>query len=455
MENSYLQEFKLSLKLALPMMAAYLAEIGIQLTNSVMMGYLGPDALAAGALAVSTNILIFITLLGITNSSGIFIANAYGAKDIPTSIRYWQHGVYLCALISLPIMCLLAHMNTIFTLFHQNLIVITLAQDYLRGEMWGIFPGLAFWLFKDVSATVEKTSIIMMTSIIVLPINALLNYAVIFGKFSLPKLGMYGIGLTCSFVYWIMFLIPLIYGYCHPLFKTIIRAPLQKLQLKYLREIFLLGWPLCCVYFFEAGLFSASAIMMGWVSIAAQAAHQIVIQAVDTAFVLSLGIAQVAGLRVSKYLGAKDLEGLKRSVNVNITLAIFVSLSCTVLFIIYPDALIKIFVKSQMANEAIVVQYARHFFVIAACFVCFDSLKLLANNLLRGLQDTFIPMLLGLSSYWIIGILCGYLLAFKLHWYGIGIWCGLALGISVSAFLLWGRWILKLRLTQNANKVIK
>ena len=436
----YLDELKRSVILIIPLMAALLAEMGIQLTDSVMMGYLGSNALAAGALAVSTSILIIVATIGFTAGAGIFIAQAHGGNDRQVMIRYWQHGLYVSAIISIPVMLLYANFSLIFQLLHQNPIVINLAQQYLWGELGCAFPVFAFCLFKDLGAILEKTTFIMIVAICALPLNAFLDYCFIFGKFGFPQWGMFGIGLSSTVVYWLMFLVPLVYARREPIFKAIIFSSWQRIHFKTTGEIFRIGWPMCCVYFFEAGLFSASAFMMGWVSVDAQAAHQIVIQSVDTAFMLSLGVAQVAGLRVAKYYGANDYIGMKNTVFVNTVLTIFVSILCMLLFVFATKELIFIFLKTDPVDTAHVAYLATQFFLIAACFVCFDGLKLLAMSILRGLQDTFVPMLMGLSSYWVIGIISGYLLAFKLGWQGTGIWCGLALSIIISSMLLWWRW---------------
>jgi MATE family multidrug resistance protein len=433
------KEFKTSLRLALPLMAALLAEVGLSVIDGVMLGYFGVDALAAGALAITISIVIIVSLLGITTASGVLIAEAHGTNDISNMARYWQHTLGIIVIISIPVMLFYAHVEPIFLFFHQNPDVVKFAQQYLWGDLWCVPAVLGYIFCKEIYTSLEKTNIIMLVAAVALPLKVAINYLVIFGLFGFPKLGVFGVGLAGSIVAWLMFLVTLIYGLYEPTFAQILKAKWHPLKSTIFMAIIKLGTPICLKGFFEATLFLVAAVMMGWINPVDQAAHQIVMQYVDLAFLLALGFSQVAAIRVAKFSAAHDVANIKRTAQANALLTVLISGFFVLLFIFAKTPLIWLFTHSHHIDP-ILLSTTQSFFWIAAAFVCFDSLKLLATCLLRGLKDTFIPMLLGLAAYWGIGICSGYLFAFVFHGEGVGIWCGIALGIFIAAVILWLRW---------------
>ncbi|MSP53801.1 MAG: MATE family efflux transporter [Gammaproteobacteria bacterium] len=434
-----LKEFNISLRLALPLMAALLAEVGLQVIDGVMLGYFGVHALAAGALAITISIVIIVSLLGITTAAGVLIAEAHATNDISRMTRYWQHTLYLIGIVSIPIMLLYAYANHIFIFFHQNPDVVKIAQLYLWGDLWCVPAVLAYIFCKEIFTCLEKTKIIMIVAAIALPLKVAINYVVIFGIFGFPKLGVFGIGLTGALVSWLMFLATIMYGLSEPTFAKILKAKLLPLENKIFMSIIKLGTPICLQGFFEATLFLVAAIMMGWINPIDQAAHQIVMQYVDLAFLLALGFSQVAAIRVAKFSAINDVASIKRTAQANALLTILISGCFVTIFVFAKMPLIWLFTHSREADPLLVTT-TQSFFSVAAAFVCFDSLKLLTTCLLRGLKDTFVPMLLGLAAYWGIGISSAYVFAFVFHWEGVGIWCGIALGIFIAAVILWLRW---------------
>jgi MATE family multidrug resistance protein len=439
MNSLFFTEFKTSWRLAFPLMAALLAEVGLNVIDGVMLGYFGVNALAAGALAITISIVIIVSLLGITTASGVLIAEAHGTNNISLMTRYWQHTLGIVVIISTPVMLFYAHLEPIFIFFHQNPDVVKIAQLYLWGDLWCVPAVLGYIFCKEIYTSLEKTNIIMVIAAVALPLKVMINYFVIFGIFGFPKLGVFGIGLTGAIVAWLMFLAAIMYGLSEPTFAKILRAKLLPFENKIFMAIIKLGTPICLKGFFEATLFLVAAVMMGWINPIDQAAHQIVMQYVDLAFLLALGFSQVAAIRVAKFSGVHDVISIKRTAQANALLTILISSCFVVIFICAKMPLIWLFTHS-LNVDPLLLATTKSFFWVAAAFVCFDSLKLLATSLLRGLKDTFVPMLLGLGAYWGIGIGSGYLFAFVFGWEGVGIWCGIALGIFVAAVILWLRW---------------
>ena len=178
---------------------------------------------------------------------------------------------------------------------------------------------------------------------------------------------------------------------------------------------------------------------MGYFGITALAAHQIALQCSAVVFMVPLGIAQATTIRVGQALGSKSICGAQTSVKVGMLLGLCFSLISASCFIFLPKPLIFLFLESEPSFDPRLMTLAQHFLFIAGIFQLVDVVQVLANGALRGYKDTFMPMLLGLLSYWFVGLGSGVLLAFYFGWGGVGLWWGLAIGIGVSGVVLYAR----------------
>ena len=203
-----------------------------------------------------------------------------------------------------------------------------------------------------------------------------------------------------------------------------------------LRIIIRLGLPISMTLLAEVGLFTAASIMMGWIGTLELAAHGIVLQLATLTFMVPLGLSNVATTRVGLAYGRKNSEDLRRAAYTSLVLAVSFMASAALIFLIFPQQLIALFLDSADADTAAVVALAVPYLFLAALFQLADGTQSVAVGSLRGMQDTRMPMVIAVFSYWIAGLGTGYLLAFPGGLGGIGIWTGLALGLTLAAVLL-------------------
>lgn len=440
MNRELTAEFKRSFWLVVPLVIALASEMGMKLIDSMMMGYLGPEALAAGALSVGANLLILVVIFGLVSAVGVCTAHAIGAENYKQATHYLQQGIYLALLLCVPIMLVVWYVALAFPWLKEDIYVSFLAGEYLQGITWGIPGLLGFLLLRELTTSVEKNTIIMVVALAALPLNGLLDYLFIFGYWGFPKWGMYGIGFASSIIQWGMLATVLIYCLRVKKIRGYLLVKFVKPKLKEMLHILSIGLPTATIFLFEIGLFVVSAFMMGRVGVTELAAHQVVIQCMDFAFMFVLGVSQAAAIRTAHNVGSKDLRGIRNVAKVSVCFALVISSCFSIIFFCFPHYLTDAFININGDQNVALAAYAKQFFHMAMFFVFFDALQVLGNNLLRGLKDTVVPMLLGMSSYWIVGLVSAYLLAFKFHLGGLGIWYGLGLGIAVSALILWLRW---------------
>jgi MATE family multidrug resistance protein len=112
----------------------------------------------------------------------------------------------------------------------------------------------------------------------------------------------------------------------------------------------------------------------------------------------------------------------------------------------FPEALIGIFVTPIDAETTQVFKLAVSFLMVAAIFQIVDGAQVVGAGMLRGLQDTKVPMYFAAFGYWVVGIGVGGWLAFRGGWDGVGVWTGLATGLAVVSVLMLARWSMRARL---------
>jgi len=176
--------------------------------------------------------------------------------------------------------------------------------------------------------------------------------------------------------------------------------------------------------------------MMGWIGEVPLAAHGIALQITSLAFVVHVGFSQAATVRAGRALGRRDPGALKRGGITVLVLSLAVSVLTMAVFLLLPEPLISVFLDPSHARRGDVIALGVVFLAMAALFQIVDAAQVIALGLLRGVQDTTVPMLMATVSYWIIGLPVSYVLAFMLGLGGVGLWLGLVIGLSVAALLL-------------------
>jgi MATE family multidrug resistance protein len=325
--------------------------------------------------------------------------------------------------------------ETILIQIGQTPEVAAEAHRYLVIVAWQMVPALLIMTLKAFLVALEKTAIILWSTISTALMNVVLNYALIFGNWGLPELGIQGAAIASVTVNIVTLAILVLYIYRtlpqYQLFQNILRS-----DWPIFAKVFRLGWPIGLTSLAEGGLFSASAIMMGWIGTIELAAHGIVIQLASLAFMVHIGLSQAATVRAGRALGRQDEQGLRRGAGAAITVSMIFALITVAVFCGVPELLIGAFIDPNEPERVNLLAVGVGLIFIAALFQVVDALQVIALGILRGVQDTGVPMIIACISYWIIGLPLSYVLAFHMGFGAVGLWLGLLIGLSVAAVLL-------------------
>ena len=440
--GAWLAELRSTLALAWPLILANLTMQLIQATDVVLLGWLGPNELAAAALGLSLSFGMILFALGVLTATSPMMASALGARSnaVRDVRRTFRQGVWAAALMTVPTLIVLWNAEGVILAFGQEPELARLAGRFLRGYMWVIPTWMLFQVMRNFVSALERPGWVLAISAAGIPLNALVSWSLIFGHLGMPELGIVGGGIGSSIVWAAMALALAIVVLTNRQFRRFhLFGRFWRPDWPRFRQLFRLGGPIGLTMGFEGAVFSAAAYLMGLFGAPSVAAHQIALQIAATSFMVPLALGQATTVRVGLAYGRGDRAaiGLAGWTAFGLSTA-FMTLMATLMFA-FPRELITLFLEDTPAN-ATVVALGVSFLRIAALFQIVDGWQVVGAGMLRGLHDTRVPMIFALFGYWAIGLGVGIALAFAMNWRGIGIWWGLAAGLGVVAVLMLWRW---------------
>ncbi|MGF6692226.1 MATE family multidrug resistance protein [Metapseudomonas resinovorans] len=434
MPQSIRSELMAILRLAGPLIAAQLAHVLMVFTDTVMMGLLGPEALAGGGLGAASYSFVSIFCVGVIAAVGNLVAIRHGADDKAGATRLTQSGLWLAFAMALAAGLLLWNLKPILLAFGQAPESVEGAMQFLSTLVFALPGYLGFMALRGFTSAIGRPGPVMAISIGGALTNFLLNYVLIHGMFGLPRLGLAGIGLVTAGVMNGMALLLAWHIVRNPAYATYaLGRGLLRPSREALAELMRLGLPIGGTYAVESGLFAFAALCMGALGNTQLAAHQIAIQSVYVAFMVPVGISYAVTFRIGQHYGAGRLEEARRAGRLGIGFGAGCMLAFAVLFWVAPEWVVGLFLDRHAAEYQDIVRLAVSLLAVAAWFELFDGIQTIAMGAIRGLKDAKTTFLVGLGCYWLVGAPAAWLLAFPLGWGATGVWWGLALGLACAA----------------------
>lgn len=423
-----------TIKLAVPIIIGELAQMSLHIIDTAMIGALGYKQLAAAALVISAMNIPFVLGIGMTISVSQMVSMANGRGDYKQVSHYFFNGFVLCTITALLIsLCLVFGRNILYHL-GQDADVVQLALPFISLMAISIIPMLLFMTLKQFADGLELTKTAMVFSLAAIPINAFLNWLLIYGHWGLPRLELVGAGWATLITRTLIFIALAIIILSHKRFTAFIadRRHQWRVRLSTINQLMYIGVPSALQIGIEVSAFAVSAIIMGTISAVAQAAHQIAISCAAFTFMVSMGLSQAGSIRVSNAFGRGEWKLINAIGRNTLVIAIVYGVICALLFVVFRNQLPLLF-----NNNAEVVGLAALLLLFAAIFQISDSTQAVAAGLLRGIKDVKTPTVLIAVAYWVVAIPVGLLLGLYFKQGAAGIWIGLILGLSfASAFLI-------------------
>jgi MATE family multidrug resistance protein len=435
-------ELRATLALALPLAGAQLAQVMMGFTAAAMMGRLGGDALAAGGLGTGLCFLVTLVLQGLLTSVGPLTAHAIGVGEAVRVGAIVGTALVIAAVLSLVGMLIVSHLYLFLAAVGHAPDLVAATGSYLGAAMWGMPAALGYAVLRGYLSAMSRTVPLLVVLVACLGLNVLFNYALIFGHFGFPALGIAGSGYANAAILWVQFAALASYvawrraGRGQRIFHAVLR-PDRGAALGILK----LGWPIGGIFALEAGFFSASGVLAGLLGTAALAAHQVALSVASINFMVPLAFSHAATVRVALASSAGHVPAARRAGTVAFACGVGFMAVMAMIMLVAPGRFVGLYLdRTDPANTA-AVAVALQLLFIAALFQVFDGAQAIAAGALRGLRDTSVPLVIAVVGYWGIGFVAVWILAFPLGLGAPGLWSGLALGLAAVALPLCRRFL--------------
>lgn len=434
-ENHLTAELMETIRLSAPMALTQLGQIAMMTTDLAFIGRLGDEAVAAAALGHTVFFIAFTFGLGLVAAVAPLAAQAFGARDPRQVRRAVRTGLWAALLVSIPTMILPLRGEQILLALGQAPEAARLGQQYLFGLVWGLTPALWFLAIRGFMGAVNRPEPVLWITLAAVPANALLVYLLLYGNWGLPRLGLFGAGLATTIVNIGTFVAGLGFVMWRPPFRKYhILARLWRIDWPLLRQLIVIGAPISLSMLMEYGLFSSAALLMGLISTAALAAHQVALQVTAILFMVPLGIGMAATVRVGHAVGRRDAEAVRRAGYVALWLGIALAVALTIVVMLWRFGIAGLFFGSATTHG--VIELTAALLLVGATYFITDAIQTIVAGALRGLNDTRVPLLLAAISYWVIGFTLACILGFRTGLGAVGVWIGLSCGTAVYAAAL-------------------
>lgn len=435
-------ELQATFALAYPLILTNIAQSLIPATDVVLLGWVGPKALAAGALGVNLYNGCMVFGAGVISAASPLVAQALGkraheVRDVRRSVR---QAMWTSVVLVIPIWLLLWHADTILVLLGQDPLLSRQAATLVRPMMFGMLPLFGYQILKAFITALGRPAWSFGVGAAAVCSNAILNYGLIFGQFGLPRLGLAGAGLGSAISNTLMgFGLALVVSRHRRFRRYHLFGSFWRPDWPRFAALWRLGLPIGATLAMETTCFNAAVVLMGLIGEAELAAHAIAIQIVSLSFQVPSALSQAVTVRVGRAYGRKDKAGIGRAGWSAFALTMAFMMCTAGLMLGIPRLLVSVFTGPSRSGGQ-VADFAVSFLSIAALFQVADGAQAVGAGMLRGIHDTTIPMTIAGLSYWLIGFGAAVLFAFGLGLGGLGVWIGLAAGLSAAGLLLMVRW---------------
>jgi len=426
---TFYQHFRKSMALAFPIMLSQFGHILVGVVDSLMVGRLGTEELAA--VSLSSSLFAFVLLFGIGLSYGItpLISSAKAENKKKSIGAIINNGLFINFLFAV-LLCILLILFKYFLLeLDQNPEVLQITFPYLDIISISLIPLMIFQTFRQSIEGLGFTKQAMIISVVANILNIILNYILIFGELGFPRLEVLGAGYA-SLISRIFMAFCIIILFLKNVKFSIYIVELNwfSFRKKILTKILAIGIPSGFQFVFEVGAFSVATVMVGWFGAEALAAHQIALNLSSVTYMIASGISASSMISLGYFLGEKNFIDLKKSGFVNFFIVIIMMTIFGIIFISLREVLPKLYIDNDN-----VIPLASSLLIIAGLFQIPDGIQSVGLGVLRGIRDTKVPTFVTLISYWFIAIPISYFLGVIKNYGPVGIWLGLLMGLSLAA----------------------
>jgi MATE family multidrug resistance protein len=424
-------ELRPMVRLAAPVVLVQVGLMAMGVVDTIMVGRLSADALAAAALGNLYFMNVSFFAMGTLMALDPLVSQAIGAHDEPGVARAMQRGLVLALGLSLLTSLVLMSAAPVFVALRQPPELIPDASRYVWITIWSVVPFLAFVVLRQTLQAMHRVAPIVVTIVAANVANVCFNWVLIYGNLGSPAMGVAGAAWATTLSRWLMAVGLLLLAW-REVRPYLLPVRVDALGVALILRMFRLGAPIGLQMTLEVSAFGLIGLLMGMLGAVELGAHQIAINLAATTFMVPLGVGAAAAVRVGRAVGGHDAFAARRAAKTALLLGVGFMCLTAVLFVAVPAPFARIFTPDKR-----VLAVATQLIPIAGVFQVFDGIQAVAAGVLRGIGDTRAPLVVNLFGFWLLGVPISVYLGFYTDARAIGLWWGFVAGLgAVAGFLL-------------------
>ncbi len=433
---SFRDESRTIRQLAAPVVATQLLSMTLGVVDNVMLGHYSTEALASSALGRVWVFGILVIAQGILVGVDPRISQGHGARDPRRIGLAVQGGIVLALLLSVPLAIATLFTGDVLAALGVDAELARLAGEYATPQIYGIPFYLLFYVQRSWLQGRGLMRPALWVVLIANVVNAIANWALIFGHLGFEAGGVAGAGYATGFTQ--VFVCLTLAGFMR-VFHLHREAWVAWSWdvLREVRQVLRIGLPLGVQFGLEVWAFQGATLMAEHLGTAPVAGHSIVLNLASISFMVPLGISIGTATRVGNLIGAGRFERAEHAGRAAMVLGVQAMAVFALVFVVFREALPALY-----GAEPAVVAAAAAALPVAAAFQLFDGLQVVAGGVLRGMGRTKILAAVHLVAFYVLGLPLAYELAFRRGLGLEGLWWGLCLGLGSAAFALTA-WVLR------------
>ena len=435
-KTELIQEIKGNLRLSLPFIASQTIYSISGFVGTAMVAHLGQTSLAASVLVSMLWFTLSILFFGILNAVTVAVSHLYGAKDTQGIDRSMGQAYIIGLFMSVIMILILFYLPHLLPYSHQPAAVLSQAKHYIYSYIWTV-PSLIYLIITEqFLGGIGKAKVVLTTSIIIVPLEIITIYILMFGKFGMPALGISAIGFGFALSYFITSVGLTLYICMAKAYKKYhIYSYIHQFHLQSILSLAKIGLPIGIAQTIEVSGFAVLTLWMGHFGTTMLAAHQIVMQFLGLMVTLLFAMSQAVTVRLGHHVGAGEYLKLSRVIIVGLGLSLILISLVVSGFNIFDVSLLGLDIDIYDPHNATLIADTLSLFEIVAIWLIIENFRIIAQGALRGLKDTLSLMTIAVIGFWIVGLPMAYLLGFHTNMGGHGLWWGFSTGITVGAII--------------------
>ncbi len=431
--HSFGSELRLTTRLGAPLALGELGWMSTYIIDAIMVGRMPHSALAISGSSLGNSLFYAIVFAGVGLLFGLdtLVSQAYGRGDAEDGLFSLIQSLFLVAICTPVVMLLATLAPSALALIHVDPQIVAVTTTYMAALRWSAAPLLLYMAIRHYLQAIDRPGWVMISLLTANLVNWLFDWLLIFGHGGFRAHGIAGSGwATCVVRMYMLGLLVLSLGLSLRKAPIRLRSNPWRPDVKRLRELVTIGWPMGLQWFGDLSLASFSTVLTSTLGITLLAAHQVVLDLNAFASMVPFGVQAAASVRTGQGAGRGDATQVRRAGYASVAITTLCMLAASAAFVAFPRLLASIY-----TNDPNVMTAAVPIFLICACYRVFDGAQVVLQGALRGMGETRIPFLASFGCTWVIGVPISFIFVRYWHMQLVGVWLG-ALASTLPLFLI-------------------